>query len=136
MRWTEQANLLRRKATEDADAVDALVPNTSIADAIIGFHAQQTVEKALKAVLAWRGIPYRRVHDLKELYDLLVDHGVSVPSDVGDALFLSPFGALFRYDDPPVGGWNRADAPRLVRAVLAWCDAEVPAPEQDNVPAP
>jgi hypothetical protein len=47
----EEALLLLRKAQEDADAVKKLVPDTDIADSVVGFHAQQAAEKALKAVL-------------------------------------------------------------------------------------
>ena len=34
------------------------------------FHSQQAVEKALKAYLVWRGIPFERVHSLTYLLDL------------------------------------------------------------------
>ncbi len=37
------------------------------------FHAQQTLEKGLKAVLVSRGIVFRRTHDLLELLELAVD---------------------------------------------------------------
>jgi hypothetical protein len=37
----EEALLLLRKAQEDADAVKKLVPDTDIADSVVGFHAQQ-----------------------------------------------------------------------------------------------
>jgi HEPN domain-containing protein len=51
----EEARLLLRKASEDAEAVDKLAADVDIADAIVGFHAQQAAEKALKAVLAASG---------------------------------------------------------------------------------
>ena len=34
------------------------------------FHCQQAVEKALKALLLWKDIPFRRVHSLGYLLDL------------------------------------------------------------------
>jgi hypothetical protein len=43
------AALLARKAEEDATAVRELAANDEIADGIIGFHAQQAIEKWLKA---------------------------------------------------------------------------------------
>lgn len=46
----EEAQLLLRKAREDADAATKLAADGDTADAIVGFHAQQAVEKALKAV--------------------------------------------------------------------------------------
>jgi hypothetical protein len=51
----EEAQLLLRKAREDADAAAKLAADGDTADAIVGFHAQQAVEKALKAVLAASG---------------------------------------------------------------------------------
>lgn len=42
----EEARLLLRKAREDADAVVKWAPDGNTADAIVGFHAQQAVEKA------------------------------------------------------------------------------------------
>jgi len=34
------------------------------------FHCQQAVEKALKAYLVWKGVPFERVHSLPYLLDL------------------------------------------------------------------
>lgn len=51
----EQAALLLRKAREDQAVIAKLADDPQIADSAVGFHAQQAVEKALKAVLAARG---------------------------------------------------------------------------------
>jgi HEPN domain-containing protein len=55
----DEAYLLLRKAREDAEAVRKFATDPDLADAVVGFHAQQAVEKALKAVLAalWRRLP-------------------------------------------------------------------------------
>lgn len=50
--------LLLESARQDEKAVAALSPIRDIADAIVGFHAQQAVEKALKAVLSSAGIAF------------------------------------------------------------------------------
>jgi HEPN domain-containing protein len=74
----EQADLstlLARKAQEDATAVREFGDNQEIADGIIGFHAQQAVEKWLKAVMARRGIPQARIHDIGRLLQLLETGG-------------------------------------------------------------
>lgn len=130
MPWMEQATLLLRKAHDDDKALVRLVGDPSIVDAIIGFFAQQSCEKGLKAVLASRGAEYPKTHNLRVLRDRLIDDGVAIPRAVDDSLVLSPFGAQFRYDDPPEGGFDRADAVRFVTAVLAWCDAQVAAASQ------
>lgn len=43
-------------------------------DDVVGFHAQQTVEKAVKAVLVLHGIAFPRSHDL----DFLLDRGAAI----------------------------------------------------------
>ncbi len=60
------AAMLLNAAREDAKAVRALCGLPDISDAILGFHAQQSVEKALKAVLSSSGIVFRRTHDIAE----------------------------------------------------------------------
>jgi HEPN domain-containing protein len=59
MRWREHAELLLRKAAQDEFTVEKLFPDPASPDEVIGFHAQQVVEKTLKAVLALRAVPYR-----------------------------------------------------------------------------
>ena len=49
-----EAVVLAHKAKDDAKAMQLLAPNPEISDEIIGFHAQQAVEKWLKAVLGSR----------------------------------------------------------------------------------
>ena len=44
-----------------------LLVNAKISDEIVGFHAQQAVEKWLKAVLGSRGIEFEYTHDLRRL---------------------------------------------------------------------
>jgi len=61
------ARLLLESARQDEKAVAALSDVADIGDAIIGFHAQQAVEKALKAALSSAGIVFRRTHDIAEL---------------------------------------------------------------------
>jgi hypothetical protein len=51
----ELAALLARKAGDDAVAVREFAGNPEISDEIVGFHAQQAVEKWLKALMAGRG---------------------------------------------------------------------------------
>ncbi len=47
----EKAAILARKAQGDAAAMRKLADDSEIADEIIGFHAEQAVEKWLKAVI-------------------------------------------------------------------------------------
>ncbi len=102
MKWDEQAERLRRKAAGDEEVVKALLEISSVPDEVIGFHAQQAVEKLLKALLSHRRITFRRTHDLTELLDLLAASGVAWPSEIAEIRRLGPYAAEFRYEDFPL----------------------------------
>ena len=68
-------------------------------DEIIGFHAQQAVEKALKTWTAALGYPYRRTHDLMRLLTDLTSFGEDVSAYV-ELVDLDPFAVQFRYVMP------------------------------------
>jgi HEPN domain-containing protein len=52
MKQRELAELLLRKAAQDEAAMVYPLPHADLDDDLIGFHAQQAVEKALKAFSA------------------------------------------------------------------------------------
>ncbi len=97
----QAADLARRflsLADRDLRAFEKLVPDREIADEVIGFHAQQAIEKCLKAVLVSNGVEFRRVHDLELLLELLDDHRIAPPPDTAAIQELNPFAVLLRYD--------------------------------------
>jgi HEPN domain-containing protein len=51
----EASRTLARKARGDVTAAREFAGNSEITDEIIGFHAQQAIEKWLKATIASRG---------------------------------------------------------------------------------
>lgn len=95
-----------------------------VADEIVGVHAQQTVEKALMAVLETRRVDYPYTHDLARLFQLLDDSG-GAPADRDDALSLNPWAAEFRYGDVVVGSLDRDDALAVATSILAWAEQAV-----------
>jgi HEPN domain-containing protein len=120
----EFAELLLRKAEGDAEVVRALIDNPAITDDAIGFHAQQAVEKALKAVLAFAGVRFPRTHDLGFLLELADAATLRVPDVVVEARWLTPWSAEFRYDDPPVpDALDRAAGLRSAELALSWARA-------------
>ena len=95
----EQAILLHEKAMKDLSLVEQVVhfPQLNLDDDIVGFHAQQAVEKLLKAVLSENGAHFRRTHDLRVLMEMLERIATPVPFGLTDLDLLTPFGVTSRY---------------------------------------
>ena len=71
MRDLEQARVLLAAAERDSTALHGMSDPAVFADEIFGFHAQQAIEKLLKAWLASLGETYPLSHDLASLLDML-----------------------------------------------------------------
>lgn len=67
-------------ARSDLKALENMLCPASFDDRIFGFHAQQAVEKALKAWLSSMQIPFPFTHDLSLLLNKLDEQGVDVES--------------------------------------------------------
>ena len=123
MKWDEQRDLLLKKAVDDEKAMRVLIADSQSPDTTIGFHAQQAVEKYLKALLCHLKVNYRRTHDLVELMDALVDAGSPPPPEVDNAKHLQPYAVQFRYDDIPTGStvvMDRLATSGQVNVVRDW----------------
>lgn len=112
------ADQLLRRAEDDLVAVEAMVPLESVSEAIVGFHAQQAVEKSLKAVLAARGVEFPFIHDIGGLTELCEAAEASPPETLDGSDRLTPYAAGLRYDDASIGGVDRKTA-------LGWSTASV-----------
>jgi hypothetical protein len=93
------AKVLARKAGDDAKAMQLLAPNPEISDEIVGFHAQQALEKWLKAVMAMHGLEEARIHDLGRLLEILGAAGVDLPPAADRLDDLSIYAVPLRYAD-------------------------------------
>ncbi len=127
----EGAKLLLAKAKDDEILLEEIITNERIREEIVGFHAQQAAEKLLKAFLMARNISYRRTHDLRELIDLIRDHGIKFPELLMEIRTLSPFAVEFRYDYIPIEEelpFNRQKALEMVRQLRKWVEAEMQKP--------
>ena len=120
-RSRELAAKLLRKAAQDQFVVEKLLPDPNSPEDLIGFHAQQAVEKTLKAILALAFVPYAHTHDLLELIDLVRTKGFDFPPDLEEVKRLTTFAVGFRYEElqPP---FDRAWALDCVRRTRAWAE--------------
>lgn len=94
----DDARLMQTKAKQDLSALCGMMDTTIFAEEIFGFHAQQAVEKSLKAWLALIGVDFPLIHDLEELFALLKDQGQAVPDIFQSLVDLTDFSVQFRYD--------------------------------------
>lgn len=116
--------ILLDKARNDAVLLRKIADDIDVADEIVGFHTQQTVEKALKAVLE----AGRRLPVLPRPRKTLRFAGASggAPPDRDGALALTPWAAEFRYGDLMASALDRVRAAEVAAAILDWAEGEMP----------
>lgn len=114
------AAILLGLARQDVLAYRKLIDDPEIGDALLGFHAQQAVEKALKAVLSHAGMVHRRTHDIAELLDLLADAGLPAPPHADLLDELNPYAVEMRYGLVQPAGLDRLATLDRLNAVPAW----------------
>lgn len=85
----EVADLYLTKASSDLAAARALAADADQQDDVVGFHAQQTVEKSIKAVLALKGSDIPRTHDLVLLARLAGNEDDRTPPELEEARSLT-----------------------------------------------
>jgi HEPN domain-containing protein len=117
---SELAAELLELAADDEAAARALISAGSVTESIIGFHAQQTVEKALKATLASRGVEFPFSHDLARLMELCDSAGVPLPSALDDVDRLTPYGVRLRYGSAVAGDVTPTQAVAWAGDALVW----------------
>ena len=118
--------VLARKAKGDAKAVRLFAANSEIGDDIIGFDAQQAIEKWLKAVLAGRNERFEYTHDLHRLVMLATRGTGKLPVDVDAVITLTQYAVPLRYEDLLDAEPLDRDATLvLVEGVGRWAEAEL-----------
>lgn len=122
----EEAERLLRLARRDQRAFDNLLATAEAEDfPSAAFHAQQAVEKSLKAALCLAGVELRRTHDLLELAGDIEAAGMILPVANDDLLRLTPYAVEFRYDDQALPLITPAIAKSVVERCLVWCEARI-----------
>ena len=102
----KQAAAMLRIAQRDLAALYGMADAAVFADEIFGFHAQQAIEKCLKAWMCALGLNYPFSHHINRLLVLLRDAG----ADVEDLWWSDEF-TLFAHQARYEEGHVEADAP-------------------------
>lgn len=126
----EYQHTLMHIALQDLRAAEVLVGDAGCEDETVGFHCQQAVEKAFKAVLERRRIEYPLTHDLVLLLALVLAGGEPCPVSTNDARRLNPYAVKFRYERAlpellPATRSDRAGALHTARVAVDWAKAIV-----------
>ena len=133
----EEALLSLRLADRGIKAFEVLSNEPEVHLSVACFHAQQAVEKSLKAALFAHEIEFGRTHDLVKLAQLLRGRGIVVPVSDSQLRRLNPFAVAFRYDDADIETIPKEDAAKLVSGARAWAEMVVEAArkreEQDSM---
>jgi HEPN domain len=119
------AQLLMEKAAGDEKILFRLIDEDDIPDDGLGFHAQQAVEKMIKAVLAHNEVAYERTHNIAYLLKLLDSASIPKPDQAGDLPNLSPWAAELRYARRPEAVTDRAEMRSLVEHTKTWAEAQL-----------
>jgi HEPN domain-containing protein len=123
--------LLLGLARDDEFAARSLLPVAGVADAILGFHSQQAVEKALKAALASREVEFPYTHDLDGLIELCRANGLDVPATLDGVENLAPYGVHMRYGALHASSLDRDQALDWAVTAIGWAQGVIdPADEQ------
>lgn len=93
----EHARAMLTMAERDLKALKGMEDSQTFAEEIFGFHAQQVVEKTLKAWIAAWGEEYPLTHNIARLLAILQDKGGEV-ENYWDLVEYTAYAVEFRYD--------------------------------------
>lgn len=115
----EHARGLLEVADRDLRALKGMADAEVFADEIFGFHAQQAVEKALKAWIAALGGEYPYSHDISVLLTTL-EELQQVVDDLWELVELNAFAVQLRYEmlTCPEERLDRPTTMKVVRDVI------------------
>jgi HEPN domain-containing protein len=110
-----------RHARSDLALAKSLPADTDVLPETLCFHAQQSVEKAIKAVLMHQGVPFLKTHNIGVLLDLLPPQS-SRDAALDEAALLTDYAVSSRYpgEAEDVTQEELSTAIRIAERVLVW----------------
>jgi HEPN domain-containing protein len=125
-----QIETLMLLASDDVEAFNVLSERESL-HAIAGFHAQQAVEKAMKAVLLFKVANFPLTHNLGVLWDLCAESGATPSVSKFDVVQLIPYAVEGRYN-ALIEGVSIDELRQTMTATLTWARALLPSSFQNK----
>ncbi len=95
--FLKQYEIFILKAEQDISLVHEVIGNNNVSPEIMLFHIQQCVEKLIKALFSYHSVRFSKTHDLEELVDLALEHGIALPPFMEKLTELSPYAVEGRY---------------------------------------
>jgi HEPN domain-containing protein len=132
----DTSKVLLGLAADDEFAARSLLPVEGVTDGVLGFHSQQAVEKALKAVLARKDVEFPYSHDLDGLIRLCQKNRVEVPEDLSGVGRLSVFGVRLRYGTSAATRLDRDQALRWAASAVEWARQQIEPKERSEDAGP
>jgi len=118
--WLERAlsNLERAR-------LDRLSPHILYED--LCYDCQQSVEKAIKALMVLKNIKFEFTHNIGLLIKTLEDNALNVPDNIKKSASLSVYAVRTRYpgEDEPVTKKEFSEALKLAELVYQWIDKKI-----------
>ena len=120
MAETAMSGVMLESAGHDLAAYFALVQHADIHDSVLGFHAQQGIEKALKAALFKHSVFVPKTHSLGYLLQALSDANIEAPPHADAIDTLDPYAVQARYGALGNSPLDRLAVGTWLKAVVDW----------------
>jgi HEPN domain-containing protein len=122
---TAEARALLHAAGQDWKTVELLLLHPDAPVSSVCFHAQQYLEKVMKAVLVSNAVVFRRTHDLEKLADLLEQQGLDLPLSRAQLRRLNPFAVTIRYEDMEIALTDISTVAEMMENARAWVGRQI-----------
>jgi len=118
--WLRRARSNLARARAGRVSADALYEDAC-------FDAQQAAEKAVKAVLVQKQIPFPKTHAIERLLGLAAVNGIDVTDAVKEASLLTAYATFSRYPGPAndVTKQEYEHALELAEMVMRWAQDSI-----------
>nr|VFK54360.1 MAG: HEPN domain-containing protein [Candidatus Kentron sp. TUN] len=121
----DETRQLYEAASRDKMSFDLLFETGRAPNETMGFLAQQTCEKCIKAILVLHGISIDRTHDLERLYEIAVTGAIKIPASVDALRQLNPYAVSFRYEASDVEWMSEEEIRTLIDSMYEWATAKI-----------